>query len=586
MNNVFYILKSLKTQSFFDFDTVNTMDTELLRNMYDAAPELWYGIGTVFAGLIGGTLFLMFALLRLKQKNYFLRRDRERYAETLYASHDGYFAFIYPDEKVNDPRKVITERCSRRLAVLLGLEKGVKSDFNDVLKNFYKDDVKKINKYVGLLKEEGVAFEDYFLLKSADRHIRLEGARINGADGNIYCDMIWFRDISFAINRIKSLEKAKESSDKKLFLIRDLLDNLPFAVWLRDPALEVVYCNKKFAEFVPDKNQDEVISEHLEIAGTNGDSISKSLAARVHETNRMGKTTVGVVVKGERIAMEAFEVPFYADQNFEKTYSAGCLININELDQLRRNLKRHQDAQLEILGTLGTAFAVFNQNGILNFYNPAFAKLWQLDASWIEDKPTYASFLDVLREKRLLPEVPDYKAYKQNEISTFSQIIEALSDLIHLPNGKTLRRMRAPYPMGGVVFAYEDISDRLATTSAYNALISVQNEMLSGMFDAILIFGTNGRLSFFNEAYADLWKADKTFLAGEPSFDEVLDSQRRFFAMDEDWNSLKKGISANILDMTSKTMTLKCRNGDLQLGVTHLSDGSLMIVYHKTNQQL
>ena len=57
-------------------------------------------------------------LLKLKRKNYFVRRDRERYAETLYASKDGYFAFIYPDDRVNDAAFAVSERCSRRLAGL------------------------------------------------------------------------------------------------------------------------------------------------------------------------------------------------------------------------------------------------------------------------------------------------------------------------------------------------------------------------------------------------------------------------------------------------------------------------------------
>lgn len=561
------------------------MDIELLQNMYDAAPELWYGIGALIILLAFAALALMFLLLKLRQKNYFLRRDRERYAETLYASHDGYFAFIYPDDKVNDPRKTITERCSRRLAVILGLEKGVKSDFNDVLKNFYKDDVKKINKYVGLLKEEGVAFEDYFLLKTADKYIRLEGVRINGADGNIYCDMIWFRDVSFATNRIKSLEQAKDSIEQKLLLQQDLLDNLPFAVWLRDNNLDIVYCNKKFAEFIPGKSRDDITAEHLEISGTGGESISRTLAARVHNSKRAGKTPAGVVVKGSRIAMEAFEAPFYAEQNLDKTYSAGCLINISELDELRRNLKRYQDAQLEILGTLGTAFAVFNQNMVLEFYNHSFAKLWELDNAWLDNRPAYTAFLDLIREKRLLPEVPDYKAFRHDEQKKFTQIIEPVNDLMHLPNGKTLRRMRAPYPMGGVVFAFEDISDRLAATTAYNALMAVQNEILANLFDAVLVFGTNGRLNFFNDAYLKLWNADKNLLAAEPTFDEVLDSQRPFFAKDEDWDSLKEGIRANILNMTSKTMSLQRRGGEnLTLGVAHLSDGSLMVTYKSLNQ--
>lgn len=556
------------------------MDFELLQNMYYAAPELWYLITGVFILLVFFCLLMSYGVLKLKQKNYFLRRDRERYAETLYASHDGYFAFIYPDEKINDPRKTITERCSRRLAVILGLENGTKSDFNDVLKNFYKDDVKKISKYVGLLKEEGVAFEDYFLLKTANKYIRLEGVRINGADGNIYCDMIWFRDVSFATNRIKSLETDKQEIEAKFNIQQDLLDNLPFAVWLRNSDLNITYCNKKYQEFVTGKTREEIINEHLEIVGTSGESIAKSLAKNAHKSKRTGKSVSSVVVRGHRLAMEVYESPFYGEGNLEKTYSAGCLINVNELDELKRNLKSYQDAQLEILGMLGTAFAVFNQNMELQYYNQSFAKLWNLEPDWLGQKPLYTTFLDILREKRMLPEVPDYKAFRNDEQKKFTQIIEPLSDLLHLPNGKTLRRMRAPYPMGGLVFAFEDISDRLAATSAYNALITVQNEVLTSLQEGVLIFGANGRLLFFNSAYVKIWNADAKFLAEEPTFDEVLDSQQAFFAKEGDWNKLKEGIKAHILDMTSKSITLKRDNNEeLLLGVAHLSDGNLLVSY-------
>lgn len=563
------------------------MDFELLENMYIAAPELWFGIAFLVALLVILIFVLAVLSLKLKQKNYFLRRDRERYAETLYASHDGYFAFIYPDDKVNDPRKEITERCSRRLAVILGLDKGIKSEFNDILKKFYRDDAKKIIKYVALLKEEGVAFEDYFLLKTAEKYIRLEGVRINGADGNIYCDMIWFRDVSFATNRINTLEKEKKHLEKNFLLQQDLLDNLPFPVWLRDDFCKIIYCNKKFAELIPNKNRDEIIDKHIEITGTTGESVSLKLAEKTHRNKRADKITTGVVVNGNRITVEAFENPFYAEQNLEKTYSAGCLVDINELDELRRNLKQYQEAQLEILGSLGTAFAVFNQNMNLDFYNQSFATLWNLKNDYLNNNFSYLTFLDIIRENRLLPEVPDYKSFKNDEAKKFSQIIEPTSDLLHLPNGKTVRRMRSPYPMGGIVFAYEDISDRLAATSAYNELMSRQNDILENIFDAVLIFGVNGRLIFFNNAYVDLWNADKNFLKTEPSFNDVLDSQKSFFRQNDDWTILKKGISDNILSMVSKIITLKRNNGDiLQLSIANLSDGSLMVCYKKSIDEL
>ena len=58
------------------------MNEALLIDMFYAAPELWYTLGLGLAVL----LFLMGAqginILKLRQKNYFLNRDRERYAET------------------------------------------------------------------------------------------------------------------------------------------------------------------------------------------------------------------------------------------------------------------------------------------------------------------------------------------------------------------------------------------------------------------------------------------------------------------------------------------------------------------------
>ena len=554
------------------------IDFELLTDMYYAAPELWYALIFLVLVLIVIIISELFKILRLKQKNYFVNRDRERYAETLYASKDGYFAFIHPDDKVNDPRQNIVERCSRRLAVIMNLPNGTRSSFEEILKNFYKDDEKKIRKYVALLQDDGVSFDDEFILKSTGKCLRLCGARISGTDGDVYCDMIWFRDVSFETNKIINLEQEKNEASSKARQLQDLIDNIPFPVWLRDDNLKIIDFNKKFTEFTDTKTS----NDDVEINNINGESFAKRLAQVAHLLNKPKKEKVSVIKDGERLVMEAFETPFHAEESLEKIYTVGALVDVSELDDLKRNLRRHQVAQLEILGSLGTAFAVFNQDFKLNFYNKSFCDLWQLDESWLDEHPSYSMFLDATRERRLLPEVPDYVLFKNEEQKQFSQIIEPKNDMLHLPNGKTLRRVRAPYPMGGLIFAYEDISDRLATTSAYNALLSVQEEMLENLFDAVVIFGSNGRLSFYNQAYLKLWNSSKTFLESQPDLDEFLESQKSFFSKDEDWNVLKKEIAGYLLSMTTKTFILgRGINGDVEVSAQNLSDGSMMIVYKK-----
>lgn len=578
-------------QTFFTNNArFQIMDSELLTDMYYAVPELWHLLGAVLAALLGVLVWELFKILQLRQKNYFLNRDRERYAETLYASRDGYFAFIYPDQKVNDPRKHIVERCSRRLAVMMNLPGGTKTSFEDILNNFYKDDAKKITKYVGLLRDEGVSFDDEFALKSSAKYLRLAGTRINGIDGNIYCDMIWFRDVSFETGRIDRLEEEKKQTAERLAQTEDLLNNIPFPVWLRDEKLRLIDCNKKYLEFIEGKNRDEVLNEGIEIAsesaGTAKDGFSApNLALLAQTTNRLKKAAVSVVKNGERLKMEAYENPFHSSGSLDKICTAGALIDVSELDELKRNLKLHQNAQLEILGTLGTAFAVFNQQLKLAFYNQSFARLWQLEEVWLESQPSYSGFLDVIREKRLLPEVPDYLMFKNEEQQEFSKIIEPKEDMLHLPNGKTFRRVRAPHPMGGLIFAFEDISDKLAATSAYNSLLAVQQEILDNLFDAVIIFGSNGRLKFYNQAYVDLWEADPNLLAAEPNLPEIIDSQQKFFTQDDDWPALRKNILNHLLSMTTKTFILN-RNeiDDIEVAAQSLSDGGIMVTYKKVNK--
>jgi len=558
------------------------IDWLFITDMYYAAPELWYALGSVFLFMFAVVVWQSINILKLKQKNYFLNRDRERYAETLYASKDGYFAFIYPDLRINDPRQAVMEHCSRRLAIIMNLPDGTKTTFDNILKNFYKDDAKKIQKYVSLLREEGVSFDDDFVLKTANKYLHLSGTRINGTDGNIYCDMIWFRDVSFETAKILNLETAKKDTSATLTLLQDMLDNVPFPLWLRNDQLDIIQCNKKYLEFCGNVSKSAITEKNIEISTLQGDSASKDLARIAINTNKIKKANVSIVKNGERIAMEAFENPFHGENCLDKIYTAGALVNINELDELKRNLKAHQTAQLEILETLGTAFAVFGQDFKLVFHNHAFANLWKLDDNWFENNPSYTSFLDTIRDKRLLPEVPDYIMFKNEEQKKFTQIIEPQKDMLHLPNGRTLSRMRAAYPTGGLIFAFEDITDRLATTSAYNSLLVRQKEMLENLFDAVLIFGTNGRLLFYNQAYVKLWNPQKLFLDSEPNLDDILNSQRDFFDKDEDWETLKEKIVAHILSMTTKSFVISRNESEtIMISSCNLSDGSMMITYKK-----
>ena len=555
------------------------MSQNLLINMFYAAPELWYFIGAIFVLLLGFVFWESIHILKLKQKNYFLNRDRERYAETLYAAKDGYFSFIYPDSKINDPRKHTVEHCSRRLAVMLNLQNGNQTSFEELLKCFYKDDAKKIQKYVDMLTDDGVAFEDEFATKNNGRILKLSASRISDAVGSLYCDIIWFRDVSDESTEIDELQAECKKALDKTIRLSDLIDNLAYPAWLRDENLHLQFVNKRYLDFVSENNRDDVISHGSEILGVNNESISYELASSAHASIKIRKQKVSLTKDGQRKSFEVTEVPFHAEQCLDKIYSVGTMCDISELDNLKRNLKLHQNAHLEILGALGTAFAVFDGKKKLAFYNKAFSKMWQLDPAWLDNQPPYSAFLDEIREKRLLPEVPDFILYKKEEQEAFNALIETKEDLLHLPDGRTLRRVRAGYPMGGLFFAFEDVTDKLATRRAYNDLVSVQKEILDGLDVAVFIIAPNGRLSLYNEAYRKLWNHKDIFLQNDPTIQELIESAKDVFPLVDNWSELKNDIISHIANMTTKSFRLTRRdNVKIDVKSFLLSDGSLMVV--------
>jgi len=76
-------------------------------------------------------------------------------------------------------------------------------------------------------------------------------------------------------------------------------------------------------------------------------------------------------------------------------------------------------------------------------------------------------------------------------------LIEPESELLHLPDGRTLSMSVSPHPLGGLIFVYEDVTDRLALERSYNTLIEVQRETLDNLFEAIAVFGSGDTAALF-----------------------------------------------------------------------------------------
>lgn len=528
-------------------------------------------------GLLVSVMVLQYKIYTYKHKIYFIHRDRERCNELLFTAKDGYFCFIYPDQKVKDPQKIIKEKCSRRLAVILGLRNGTASSFAEITGLFYKDDAIRLKKYVNLLQQEGLAFEDILTLKGGERFICAYGSRVQNADNNLYCDIIWFRDISAQTAQLEVLKKDKQQINNRVKQLENMIDGIDSPLWLRDENLKLILVNKKYVEYTGKNSKEEVIENNIEISNNKGETTPLILAQMAQKSKKKQKKAFNLVHRGNVYNYELFENPYFLGDALDKIGTVGYLVNNTELEKAKRNFKINQNSHLEILGVLGTAFAIFDEKMNLYFSNASFRHLWNLESEFIEKAPSYMQFIETIRQHKLLPPISDFKTFKDEELSVFSGLWKIREDLLHLPDGRTIHRFRMPHP-NGIIFAYEDVSDRLATMRRLNDLMSIQQNILDNLSDSVIIFSANQRLKFYNRAYLKLWGLDYDKMEDEPKLDDIISLQKLFFSNVTDWVEFKNAMLNNIL--AGRKFTLR-RDDNTEINVSpHIFyDGSIMVTY-------
>ena len=141
-----------------------------------------------------------------------------------------------------------------------------------------------------------------------------------------------------------------------------------------------------------------------------------------------------------------------------------------------------------------TAIAIFGADWRLEFFNTAYVKLWDADEASLQRRPRTGEILEEFREPRKILEQANFPAFKAARNAMFASLLEPLEELDHLPDGKTLRVMITPHPLGGLLFTWEAVTASLALKRSFNTPIAVQKETLDNLCEAVAVIGGDGRL--------------------------------------------------------------------------------------------
>jgi signal transduction histidine kinase len=353
------------------------------------------------------------------------------------------------------------------------------------------------------------------------------------------------------------------------------LDILPIAVWHRRKSdLSLIEGNEAYAQAV-DATREIAIAEQRELGiGVLGDD-GKSLALRARTVNAPQRESHHIVVGGARRLLEITETPLpHSDR------MVGFARDFTDIETKEAELTRHTDSHAQVLEHLAVAIAIFGADTRLSFFNRAFAALWGLETAWLETNPTIDELLERLREQRRLPEQVDFRAYKRDVQAMFVSLIAPQTEMMHLPDDRTLRLTVSSHPMGGLIFVYDDVTDRLALERSFNTLTEVQRETLDQLKEGIAVFGTDGRLKLSNPAFAAMWQLAPDDLKDEPHINEIVEKTRPLIDRGEDWPAQRRELVARFMSHAAIDERIERRDGSiLQFGTVPLPDGNILCLY-------
>ncbi len=462
--------------------------------------------------------------------------------------------------------------CSRRLSVLLDLDAGIQARYDDIRDCFEGESLKILEQSVSLLRAGGTPFD--LLLTAGRRRLQATGSRAETDAGETLADMVWLRDVTGAGgaggtgepnagHRIASVNTSG-FDDRHLTA---LLDAMPLPVWLRDSKLSLAFVNLAARE----------------VADTDSGMADQARRQGQPVTERRHLSGNG----SERL-LEVTETPLGmlgGSQDAPTGGTIGFAVERSDWMEKEGQYQKLTAAHGAVLESLETAIAIFDAGAELRYFNAAYARLWDLDPDWLKTGPSLGEVLERLREQRSLPEVSDFREFKMRQLERFETLGEETEELMHLPDGRAIRILVNRNGKDGLVFRFDDVSERLDLERSYKSLNAVQSESLDNLHEGIAVFGGDGRLKLSNPVFAGLWGLDKEVLDGDYHVSDFVDHTRSKITLKGGWDDLSWGIHkehvvARLMSRDNITGKLELDNGTVvEYANVPLPDGAMLLSY-------
>jgi signal transduction histidine kinase/predicted RNA-binding protein with TRAM domain len=424
------------------------------------------------------------------------------------------------------------------------------------------------------LRAHGVAFSGNVVTPDG-RSIEVDG-RVAG--GQV---ALWITDPAVRMAEDGAVIGAFRERAVDLHGSHALLERAPAPAWRRGADLQLVWVNRAYAELVEASSVGDVIKQQIEL-----DNTIRKLAASAAAERKAHEGRAVINSRGDRRVFRIVETPLHGSGD---AAMGGFAIDVTEQDKAKSDLKQQIEANQRTLDQIQTAVAIFGASQNLIYHNRAFQDLWSLDDAELSGRVYHGEVLDQLRMKGKLPEPSDYDRWKEQQLALYTDGLSepgserlggAPDEIWRLPDGRTLRVGRIRHPLGGVMLAFEDITEKITLEAQYNTQISVQKATLNNLAEGVAVFGADGKLRLYNKSFQKLWRLDARHIDTQPHIDAILDGLKKL-ARDADasFDALRRCIVSKAHEdrQTYEFREVRLADGrTIAIGAEPLPDGATL----------
>ncbi len=470
-------------------------------------------------------------------------------------------SYIFYDTK---KRKVIWPEYSCKM---LGIEHKKHFLLADIAKLFEWKDWKEIEKYIDtpslIHNHEKIGNLKYENPQGQTKHFKYSLQYIEDKKYLIHGIIFWFTDFSDSVEHEESILSLIKKYRVFSFELDYLFNNLPFPVWRRERDGKIVFSNNKFRKFLKRFDTDQSVDDF-------GKGLKRlaEISLREMKTSKIVKSFVS---KNQNFTYEFTEIPLS-----EANGTVGFAVDISNLEEAQKDLSLVGNTLDRILELSSSAIIILDKHLKIFQFNQTLVNMFGLDAGWLASKPSYSAFWDRLRESKQLPEVKNYKEFKDNIINLLIQLTEPKSEFMHLPNGQSIRFSLIPSGKNTIVM-FDNVTDVLNVERSYNELMSVYKTTISQLKHSVVIFGQDGRIKLYNQNFAKFSKVGEDFLSSLPHVSDLLVHANSNFK-DESIIELKNKVINCLESRINSQVKLHDNSGkDFETSISSLPDNGVLV---------